>query len=67
MLAKFGFQMVGLEPNDYEPSEYRTCSVFEPPLYLGICIFKKSSDAKWAGFGMPFEHRTAQPFEYWTN
>ena len=28
------FEWLGLEPNDYEPSEYRTCSVFEPLLYL---------------------------------
>ena len=27
------FEWLGLEPNNYEPSEYRTCSVFEPPLY----------------------------------
>ena len=27
------FEWLGLEPNDYEPSEYRTCSVFEPLLY----------------------------------
>ena len=27
----------------------------------------KKLDAKWSGFQMPFQYRTAQPSEYWTN
>ena len=27
------FKWLGLEPNDYGPSEFRTRSEFEPPLY----------------------------------
>ena len=29
---------LGLEPNDYGPSEYQTRSVFEPPLYPTSCL-----------------------------
>ena len=33
------FEWLGLEPNNYEPSEIRTRSVFEPPLYyISSCI-----------------------------
>ena len=28
---------------------------------------RKRLDAKWSSFRMPFEYRTAQPFEYWKN
>ena len=38
--------MVGTKPNDYGPSEFRTCSVFEPPLY---------SD-QYLNTGPPFEY-----------
>ena len=30
-------------------------------------MVKKILDAKWSGFGMTFEYRTAQRFEYQTN
>ena len=30
-------------------------------------MVKKILDAKWSGFQMTFEYRTAQPFEYRTN
>ena len=35
------FKWLGLEPNDYGPSKIRTCSVFEPPLYLDDPTDKK--------------------------
>ena len=30
---------------------------------FGIQMVEKRLDAKWCGFRMPFEYRTAQPFE----
>ena len=30
------FNWLGPKPKDYGPSEYRTCSVFKPPLYCNI-------------------------------
>ena len=34
---------------------------------FGIQMVKNRLDAKWSGFRMPSEYRTAQAFEYLTN
>ena len=42
------FEWLGPELNDYGPSKYRTCSVFEPPLYSyhRKTVHKKTGNAK---------------------
>ena len=37
------------------------------PNQFSIKMVEMSSDTKWSCFGMPFEYRTARPFEYQTN
>ena len=56
--------MVGTEPNNYGPSEYRTCSVFEPPLY-------RTPDSMCVGIQMVkslelADHSNTGPLDNWT-